>query len=146
MGLATEVVPDIDPALTADEANRLIEDLKSGADIAAVESALGNPTLTHGDDTYYIGPGGHLHVRWDRDRMTSVRWIDGARADDTDLAVQRWLGYALSLLGLIYIIQFVRVVTTRVSLTDQGLKIRGRPEIPFGAMAVVRRDRSARAR
>jgi len=105
---------------------------------------LGSPAIERGKDAYYLAKGGHLRVRWDQDRAAVAEWIDGVHTE-TDLAIQRWFGYVLGLLGVIYIIQFVRVVTTRVSLTDQGLKLRGRALIPFAAMRSLRRDRSGRS-
>ena len=144
LGLAAEAIPNIDPALTEDEAERLTGRIEKGDDTAVVADLLGEPAIEHGGDTYYLGPGGRLRLRWDRGRVADVTWLAGSH-NDMDLAMQRWLGYALGIIGLVYIIHFIRVVTTRASVTDEGLKLRGNLLIPFAAMTSLRRDRSGRA-
>lgn len=144
LGLADEASREINPALTSAEAGRLMQDVESGADAAGVAAVLGPPAIEHGDDTYYLGPGGHLRIRWDQGRVARVLWTDGVHTE-RDLAIQRWFGYVLAVLGVIYIIHFIRVVTTRVSLTDAGLRLGGALRIPFDAMTALRPDRSGRS-
>ncbi len=144
LGLEPDPFPAITPEFTAAEAHRVIQDVSPGTAAAAVKALLGEPTFPHGDDMYYVGPGGHLRIRLDRGRVVGVRWIDGIHSE-SELAHQRWIGYGLGALGVLFLLHFIRVVTTRVMLTDEGLKIRGRPLIPFAAMDALQADRSGRS-
>lgn len=141
LGLPDEAIPPIDPALKASEAQQLIQEIPQRADRDAVQHLLGTPALAHGDWTYYVGPEGHLRIRWDRDQVAEIEWVDGIH-DKTDLTFQRWFGYVLCFLGAIYLVYFVRALTFRISLTNAGLQIHGKPLIPFDAMKGLRlRDR-----
>lgn len=144
LGLDRGPFPAITPEVTSAEAQRVIQNISPGTDAVAVEALLGGPTLEHGDDMYYLGPGGHLRIRLDRGRVASVKWIDGIHPE-SELTHQRWIGYGLGVLGLLFLLHFIHVVTTRVTLTDEGLKIRGRPLIPFAAMDALQADRSGRS-
>ncbi|UCC31192.1 MAG: hypothetical protein JSU86_02730 [Phycisphaerales bacterium] len=145
LGLEPDPFPAITPEVTSAEAHRVIQDVSPGTAAAAVEALLGGPTLEHGDDMYYVGPGGHLRIRLDRGRVAGVKWIDGIHSE-SELAHQRWIGYGLGALGVLFLLHFIRVVTTRVTLTDEGLKIRGRPLIPFAAMEALRAGGSGKSR
>ena len=143
LGLDPDPFPAITPEFTSAEAHRVTQDVSPGTDAASVEGLLGRPTLEHGDDMYYLGPGGHLRIRLDRGRVASAKWIDGIHSE-SELAHQRWIGYGLGALGILFLVHFIRVITTRVILTDDGLKVRGRPMIPFASMDALHADRSGR--
>ncbi len=145
LGLALDAPPAINPKLTAGEAQRLMQQVRKGADSGAVTAVLGEAAFTHAADAYYLGPGGHLRVIWDAGRVADVAWKEGIRSE-TDQALQRWIGLALGALGVILIVSFIRVVTTRVSLTEAGLKVRGKPGIPFATMTGLRPHRSGDTR
>ena len=144
LGLKPDPFPAITPELTSVEARRFVQEVSPGTNAAAVKALLGEPTLDHGDDIYYLGPGGNLRIRLDRGRVTGVKWVDGIHPE-SELAHQRWIGYGLGALGVLFILHFIRVVTTCVTLTNEGLKIRGRPLIPFAAMDALQADRSGRS-
>ena len=127
----------VKPNLTADEARRLAQRIAEGAAFDTLAAMLGEPQLARGDDAYYLGPGGHLRIHQERGRVESVEWRDGVHTD-TDQVLQRYLGYALGLVGIGLIVRLVRVVMLRVSLTEAGLKITGKPIIPWDAIAAPR--------
>ncbi len=140
LGLSDEATPPINPALKAAEAQQLMRGIPQKANRDAVQNILGPPSLEHGDRTYYVGPGGHLRVQWDRDQVAGIEWVDGIHTE-TDLTFQRWFGYVLGVFGAIYLVYFVRVLTFRASLTNAGLQIHCKPLIPFDAMkGLCRRD------
>jgi hypothetical protein len=71
------------------------------------------------------------------DGIAKTRWSDG-RYNESELKSQRGIGYVIGVIGLVVIAHLVRVLVTRVSLTDEGLKIGRRPVIPFEAIAGLR--------
>ncbi len=133
LGLPTDPLPTIDPELTEAEGPRLAREMADAGAAAAVTARLGEPALRHGDDVYYFGPAGHLRLKTAEARVVGADWKDGAHSA-SDLKWQRWIGYVLALVGLVTIVHFVRVVTTRVTLTEDGLRIGRRPAIPFEAI------------
>ena len=143
MGLDAGQELTVDPELTSARARELAASVRKGSSRDDLKATLGPPSLTHKDQAYYLGPGGHLEVTFERGRVVAVVWVDGVRSEMSQ-ALQRWLGYALAVLGLALLIRFIRVVITRVSLTEAGLLIRGHPEIPFTAMKSLRPERSGK--
>ena len=51
--------------------------------------------------------------------------------------VQKIIGIITGIVALVASIHLVRVVTTRISLAEEGLKIRGKPLIPWDAMTGI---------
>ncbi len=143
LGLDRNQTLTINPKLTTAEARRLMGAVRNRAPYDEAEAVLGDPAIEHGDQAYYLGPGGHLRLRVASGRVAAIAWIDGVHSEMSQ-ALQRWLGYVLGLFGLILLVRFVRVVTTRVSLTDAGLKVRGHPTVPFSAIKSLRRERSGK--
>ena len=133
LGLPTDPLPTIDPGLTKAEGSHLARETADAGTIAAVTAQLGEPALRHGEDMYYFGPAGHLRVKTAGARVVGADWKDGSHSA-ADLKWQRWIGYVLALVGLVTIVHFIRVVTTRGSLTEDGLRIGRRPAIPFDAI------------
>jgi len=61
---------------------------------------------------------------------------------------QRWqrrIGYLLALFGVVVTVHLGRVLATRATLSDAGLRVRGTPLIPWEAITDVRADASARS-
>ena len=134
LGRQDEPPPAIDWELTEELANRLSADLGDQANLVNIEARLGQPTLQHGDDTYYLGPGGHLRVSTSPQGTTEAQWNDG-RYGESELKSQRGIGYVLGVLTLAAIGHLLGVLATRVSLTDEGLRIGRKPIIPLDAIA-----------
>jgi hypothetical protein len=143
LGRPEGTLPPIDPNLTASEAQQRMQQIQPRSNRAAVQSVLGSPGLEDADRTYYLGPGGHVRVAWDRDQVAGIEWVDGIHSETT-LAFQRWLGYGLSVLGLIYLVHFFRVITFRASLTEAGLSLSAKSTVPFDAMQSLRPSDTSR--
>jgi hypothetical protein len=134
LGRQDEPQPVINWEFTEEVADRIIADLGDQANPATIEARLGRPAVRHGDDTYYLGPGGHLRVSMSDDGITEAEWIQG-RYGESEQKSQRWIGYVLGVLGLAGVGHFLGVLVTRVSLTEEGLKIGRRPLIPLEAIS-----------
>jgi hypothetical protein len=143
LGLDLDTSPPINQGLTAAKARQIVDEIERAGTVTAVKTALGKPTIERGGDAFYLAPGGHLHIRLEQSRVTGIEWVDGAHTE-TDQAMQRLLGQLMGLVGLALLCQFVRVITTRVSLTDTGLKVRGMSLIPFTAMTTLRASSSGK--
>lgn len=145
LGLQGDPAPVINWELTEQSANRIISDLEDRATGADVESRLGEPALQHGSNTYYLGRGGHLRVSMNGNRVAEMLWGQG-RYSESEQRSQRGIGYVLGVIGLAAIGHLLGVLVTRVSLTDEGLKIGRRPMIPLDAitgLAIPDRARGA---
>lgn len=127
-------LPVIDSELTEERAS----EIKEQEPFDAVASRLGGGPFRHDGAVYYFGYGGSVRLEVKHGRVASRQWIDGPNHTATDLLIQKVIGFGLIPVGLAFIVQFVRVVTTRVSLTDAGLKVRGKPLIPLEAITGVR--------
>jgi hypothetical protein len=127
----------INADLTSAEGRRLARELAADGRSETVTALLGEPQLRHGNRSYYLAPGGHLRVGVEGGRVTEAEWTDGPHTD-TDLSLQRWIGYVLSVLGVFAIVQFLRVVRTRVVVSEAGLETPGTGVIPWDAVTAIR--------
>lgn len=143
LGLDAHRTLDVDPELTVAKARRLTGSVQRGTPYNELEPTLGDPMLQHKDQVFYLGPGGHIQVGLRDGRVADIAWVKGVHSE-TSQAWQRWLGYLLGILGMILLFRLVRAVTTRVSLTDAGLTVRGHPPIPFSAMKSLRPEPSGK--
>ncbi len=136
-------LPTIDPAVTSDIAKRLAAELEdkritpdrmTGEDII---QQLGQPAWqkTEAGETRYVyfGPAGVIDVTLNGDVVDSISFKEGVR-DEIELAIQLIFGYGMMPLVAIMLIQLVRVATTKAVLDQQGLRLRGKPLIPFEHM------------
>ncbi len=136
LGLSSQPAPSIDPEITEERGRELAGAIGKRAPLADVTSQFGEPALEHEGNLYFIGPGGHLRVVVDRGHVTAVDWNRGAHGE-SDLVWQRWIGFILAGLGGFCLIHLFRVIRTRVSLTDEGLKIDRRAPILLEAITGV---------
>lgn len=95
-----------------------------------------------GGETLHIlfGTGGHVLIRSRSSSISSVDWVAGKHSASS-LIVQLAIGAITGVVALIGLIHLVRVVTTSISLTEEGLKIRGKPLIPWDAMTGIDAER-----
>lgn len=137
-GAAQERLPPINPKVTAQRAAELIDVIRRNPATHAelLQRELGEPSLAQGTERFYLGAGGWLKVRGDPPRPVQAEWINGPKSE-TDQQWQRWIGFALVALGMISIVRLVQVLRMRVSLTDEGLSIRGAPPVPFDSIRAV---------
>jgi len=137
LGLAGNAPLVINGQLTSDEGKRLASKFTGAGGLAGIKDRLGEPAYERDGAAYFVGPGGHLLVESDTGRTAKATWVEGGRSE-TDQAMQRWVGYVLSVGAIVFAMQLVRVLLTRTSLSDAGLKVTGHPLIPLDAIQTVR--------
>ncbi len=139
LGLADQPAPPIDSALTAAHAKQVTAETKPGEPTSNFTSKLGEPGLRHGDDAYYIGPGGWLRVASRDGRVVSIGWTNAGKTE-ADQKWQRWIGFALLAASALILVQLARVASSRLTLTDAGLQVGKRVSIPLAAITTVQPD------
>lgn len=132
LGLEAADRPQINPKVTSNESHRIIRASKDGG-VAWPVRTFGEPSLTHETFAYFVGRGGHLRAKMVGESFSSPAWREAGHTE-SDLIWQVWLGFTLGAVGVILSAQFIRVATTRVVLSADGLKVRGRALIPFSAI------------
>ena len=113
-----------------------------------VIALLGEPAAREGRTElfaptwFFVGPGGLGKVRFFEDgTVKKAVWKDGTKKE-SDLFTQFLMAICTGAVGLAMILQFLRVLLTRVALTDAGLKVNsqggrrwgGSPLVPIDAM------------
>lgn len=142
LGLPSGASPPINSTLTASEGQRLAQAVRAGDELSVVTAVLGRPNLEHGGDAYFLGPGGWLKVQLAGSRIASAAWTSGPKTE-SDQQWQRWIGYALAVVGLIVAVRLALVLITRLTLLDDGL-LRGKQLIPLEAITALRADPAGR--
>lgn len=147
-----KVPPPVNRRVTQAAAESLAD--KSEAEVLAL---LGDPAgvtpLTDdagrpsGQLNNYIGPGGmaHIHIQDGRVAPKGILWRPGSHTE-SDLFFQLVIGGVTGGLGLLMIVLLLRVLFTRIELTDQGLIVGSQggwrfgssPLIPFESMTGLR--------
>ncbi len=112
--------------------------VKRGASVDDAEKAFGKPTWSGSTDDGYkaiwIGPAASLAVEYNSmDVIKSVQWKDGQHSE-TDLVVQKVMGFVLAPIALLMLIRLVWMSTQGATLSDEGLKPSGRTLIPYDEM------------
>ncbi len=126
-------LPVINPELTS-----LSVAAYEGASLESIEVRLGAPAHRSRDQIYYLAPGGYVSLELRSSRVRVAAWHDGPSHSSTDLMWQKGIGFALAPIGCLLLINLCRAVTLRVTLTDAGLKLRGKPIVPFDAMKGIK--------
>jgi hypothetical protein len=132
-------LPVINPKITSGRTSEISE----GEPLNEAVARIGCEPLQHKGTAYCFGYGGFVQMETLGGLVKSREWVDGPNYPPTDLRVQKIIGFGLLPVGLVCLIQLIRVLTTRVSLTEGGLKVRGRPLIPFDAMTGFRAGKDA---
>lgn len=131
-------VPETLPPFTPNADERAAESIQSGAKIESVDQQLGQDYADDGNQRVYFGNGGYLQVEYAAGTVTRAIWTDGPEKSPVDLATQKALGIALGLVALFFFVQFLRVASTRASVTKEGLKLDRGPTIPFQQIMAVK--------
>ncbi|HNQ24695.1 MAG TPA: hypothetical protein PKK06_16560 [Phycisphaerae bacterium] len=140
LGLPLEPLPTANPTLTAESVQQdTAEWLKRGVPMSVAVHRLGLPTVVQEGRSYYLGSTGWFWLEQKGDWVEQWGWM-AAPHSGTDIRWQKIIAWVLTVLALGFVAQFIRVVTTRASLTEAGLKVRGRPAIPFDAMRGLRAE------
>ncbi len=143
MGMPADASPDVHHDLSSVTGRRWVDELKTGTPFADLVDRLGSPTFRRSDAAYYLGPTGWLKVELRGDTLQRATWTSASHSE-SDLQLQRWIGFALLAFGLGATFQLARVVTTRAALSAEGLRISGRESISFDAMIELRKPSSCR--
>ncbi len=128
IGRSEAEFPRIDLDLTNRRAEELISRHGEALSLTQWTQDLGEPGLKHEDTVYYFGPGGHLAIALRGERIAGVTW-ENASHTEVDQLWQRWIGLGLALTGLFFLVRWIRVLTTRIKLTSEGLQFARRPPI-----------------
>jgi hypothetical protein len=111
--------------------------LKAGEPLEAVTARLGAPTAVKDDTLYYLGRGGWLQVHIQNGRVQDAAWTT-AKHSEADQRWQRWIGYALALVGVAATIHFGLVAATRATVDELGVRLNGRKVVPWEAITGLR--------
>lgn len=81
LGLPAGELPRHDPRFTAAEARALIERLEAGTDRHELVERLGPPAIEQDGVLYYLGPGGHMRLGLEGERVVSSAWVAGIHSE-----------------------------------------------------------------
>ena len=138
-----DLVPVEDPSINwavTTEATRQIEDegLKRLSDVI---ERIGQPDhrSEDGSEAYYFGPAVvlKLSVFGGNEIIMGMERKAAELKSEFDLRVQKTLALILAVVAIPLLVQYVRVLTFTTRLTDKGIKVGGKPLVPFDAMASV---------
>lgn len=91
-----------------------------------------------GNIVVYIGHGGFVRVELAQGEITNHGWVEGPKRTTTDVTWQKGIGFILSPVALLALLNLARVIGTRASLADEGLKLPGRKLIALSSISAVR--------
>ena len=142
LGVEATAVGPPNAFLTASNAKRIAETLKSGEDLLVLTASLGDASIRHDGNAYFVGPGGWLLVELAGDRTINASWNRAGHTEE-DLKWQKWIGYVLVSVGLLAMLRLGWIAATRATLSDEGLRLTGRPMIPWDAITSLQRVTAA---
>lgn len=130
LGLREQTLPGIDQKVTALAAKDMMQNITPATRSSEIVESLGEPAFRHDRAWYYVGPGGHFRIDVQDDRVQEAVWVFGVHSE-TDIAMQRTIGWGLSGAGTLLSLFFFNVLLSRTVLNDAGLKTRGRPLVSW---------------
>lgn len=135
--------PDPLPEFVVGLTRQTAEKIPEGGAFAMVAAELDIPGFWHGEEVYFFGEGGFLRCEVRRGQLLTREWQAGPKHTATDIFFQKLIGFIMATLGFVLTLNFIRIITTRASLTDDGLKVRAKPAIGFDAMTGIRMGRNS---
>lgn len=141
LGLPKDTALRVNFDLSVETASRVAQEVVAGDPLEKVTAQLGEPTVVHEGSAYFLGPGVRVAVKLSGDRVAAIEWTEQGLKTEGDQFLQRVIGVVLASFALVLLVQLVRVVTTRATLSEAGLKLRGRPIVPFDAMGGLTAER-----
>lgn len=141
LGLTETTSLAVNARVTRTDASKFASKTPGELTLAAGIDAFGPPTLEHKGSTYFVGPGGWMSITQEGASGPRAEWTD-AKHTESDQAWQRYLGYALALLSLYATYGFMMTVATRITLTNDGLRVFGRKPVAWEAVTGIDRDES----
>jgi len=136
----------IDPGVNAKSA-ATIEAGKEGVFLNKLEEQFGEPgwrgqNAKGKNEARYFGPAGQIILTMNTaDRVTARRYEPARFKNAGQLAQQKWIGGILAVLGSLLLLHWLRVVALKARMTDEGVKLPGRPLVPFDAMTEMHAER-----
>lgn len=135
------------PVPNPDITESTADTLTQGMTVSEVEDRLGPPAFSddplppdHLAKSYYFGEAGMLVIEFDPRRRGKLAgdavWEPGPH-DQMELYFQLAMAIGLTPVALFTLFHLGRVLTTRAELSDAGLKLRGKPLVPFDAMKAL---------
>lgn len=129
--------PPINWRVTVENTGRIEADKLTSLD--KVKDVLGDPDHQSDDGLsfYWFGPAVAMKVTTigqDVIPRGNIHRATAAYKTELDMRSQKILALVLAILGIPLIVHYLRVLTYSVRLDDQGLKVSGKPLIPFEAM------------
>jgi hypothetical protein len=85
---------------------------------------------------FHFGPGGMAKITIKDGKTVRAKWVDGLKKE-SDLFTQFLMGGVVGALGLLMLLQWIRAVTTRIELTDGGLKVNSQGGLRFGGSPLI---------
>lgn len=138
LGLTETETPSVNPRVTRERATRLAKTATNALTSTAMADAFGAASLEHDETTYYVGPCGWLSVTQEGGKITKAEWTDGKHTE-SDQQWQRYIAYALALASLYATYGFMTTAASRITLSDEGLRIFGRPAVGWDALTGINR-------
>lgn len=126
--------PSINWAVTV-ESTRQIED-EGVKRLGTVIERIGQPghRSEDGSEVYYFGPAVVLKLSMFDDVIMGMERKPAELKSEFELRVQKALALILGVIAVPLLIQYLRVLTFTTRLTEKGVKLSGRPFVPFDAM------------
>ena len=138
-GLVQNLHPSPDPQTVEINPNvtrATLQAIEADQPLSEVRARLGEPNEVQGKTSYYFGPGGMGKVISDGAKVGQASWRSGDH-DDADLFIQKLIGCLVGFLGLLMVLQLIRVVTTRIELSEAGLKVNSQGGLRFGGSPLI---------
>ena len=126
----------VDQTLTQKRAEGIVAQIDKGDSAKELFNALGEPHLKMDNKIYYVGPAARIQATILNGRINAIV-VDLAQHKESDIFLQKLLGFGLAPFAVILAVQFIRVLTTRVVLTDAGLQVGRGKTIQFDAMTAL---------
>lgn len=119
--------------------------LTRGMKMQEVEDRLGPPAYVDDVQALYFGEAGALQIPLRSGKLASdATWKPAEPHSPVDLQIQYIMAVGLTPVSLLVLLHLGRILTTRAELSDAGLKVRGKPLVPFEAMTSIDIDQYAK--
>jgi hypothetical protein len=128
--------PESEPPINPDVTSKSVAWIKKGTLLKDVIARFGEPgwRTPGGSTVYYFGPAYMLTLTTSANLILNVEGREAKDKTAYDLMVQKILALVLTVLAVPLIIHYVRVLTYKARLTEKGLKLTGKPFVPFDAV------------
>ncbi len=125
--------PQPDPEIT----KSTLATLTRGMAVSEVEKRLGLPGFSDDSQALYFGEAGMLVIPLRRGKVAGDAVWKSGPYDEMELYFQLVMAIGLTPVALFALFNLGRVLTTRAELSDAGLKLRGKPLVPFDAIKAM---------